>query len=63
MGNPLQGAHGLFPKTQTVLSEAHGVDFKSTWVNRERYFRCGKFHSSVSTREQRDPPMSVPSSS
>lgn len=25
----------MFPKTQTVLSEAHDVDFKSTWVNRE----------------------------
>lgn len=35
LGNPLQGAHGLFPKTQTVLSEARDVDFKSTWVNRE----------------------------
>lgn len=35
LGNPLQGGHGLFPKAQTVLSEAHDVDFKSTWVNRE----------------------------
>lgn len=35
----LQGAHGLFPKTQTVLSEAHDVDFKSTWVNREALFQ------------------------
>ena len=35
LGNPLQGAHGLFPKTQTVLSKARDVDFKSTWVNRE----------------------------
>lgn len=29
----------MFPKTQTVLSEAHDVDFKSTWVNREALFQ------------------------